>query len=111
MLANTGEFNVYVTFQIRDPSSDSFGQQGSWDYCFATYARVIDLTGTILYQGGAFSAQAIHKVTIPYPLGVIVASNMRVSFSDRTFLIRSVANPFQRNIQLDIFCEEITGAE
>jgi SPP1 family predicted phage head-tail adaptor len=50
-------------------------------------------------------AKTTHNIRMPYRAGI--AHDMRVKYGDRSFDIKGIVNPEERNIYLDLVCEEI----
>jgi len=72
-----------------------------------TWASMTFISGLEKYSVNSFAAQATHKITIRYRAGVM--PNWRVTFEGRTFNVLYPNNVGARNVQLDLYCEEING--
>jgi SPP1 family predicted phage head-tail adaptor len=46
-----------------------------------------------------------HNIRMPFRAGI--THDMRVKYGDRSFDIKGIVNPEERNIYLDLVCEEI----
>lgn len=70
-------------------------------------ARITPATAADLERvtSGTIIASASHIVTMPYHPQV--TTQTRITFNGRTFYVKGVANPEERNVETIALCEEI----
>jgi len=56
-------------------------------------------------SGSTVEATATHLITLPFHPQVTVQS--RVTYQGRTFLVQGIRNVFERNLTLELTCEEV----
>lgn len=71
------------------------------------YAQILPATARSLERvtAGAAISSASHIITLDFHDGV--DTQTQVLFEDRTFYVRGVANPEERDIELVLVCEEL----
>lgn len=59
-------------------------------------------------SGSTVEATATHLITLPFHPEVTVQT--RVTYHGRTFLVQSIRNVLERNVTLELTCEEVLHA-
>jgi len=108
LMISSGDLDRRVVIQVPDISRDTFGQADPKLERF--YGRVgqdqsRDRKGTLPASG--FTSQVTHTITIRYPRGLTVLSNMRVNYEQRIFLIQAVLDPDEKKRELNLICFEL----
>lgn len=107
-----------VTLQQEVQIADGAGGTSkSWTDVASLWAEIIPIggTGSMLSRtsgkevmvGDQVQSEISHKITLRYRDGV--TSAMRIVYESRFFNIRSVANPAERNQQLELLVQEGVG--
>ena len=91
-------------------TQDSFGE-GAITYTseIGTWASIAPLRGREYWSAQQVTAGVSHKVTMRYrelPASTGIDQKCRVRFGSRIFQIKSIVNPDERDISLELMCEE-----
>jgi SPP1 family predicted phage head-tail adaptor len=72
-------------------------------------AEVIPQTGNMMRQPGieTILSNVTHKFKVRYPSGRDIKQDMWFIYRGHRFDIRFILNPYFRNEELEIFCEEV----
>lgn len=82
-----------------------FGQAATWNTYATVWAKIAPLSGRQAWAAQQFVSEVSHTITIRYRQDV--QARHRIQFGGRNFEIKAVLNPEERNIRLDLLCEEI----
>jgi SPP1 family predicted phage head-tail adaptor len=109
-----GQLRHRITIQSHTSAQDNYGEvDWTWSTGFETWAKISPLRGNQYFNAQQVQANVSHKITLRYqalPNSTdINADNTRLLFGStaRVYNIVSVINPDERNIYLDLMCEEI----
>lgn len=104
--SGAGPLRHQVTIQTRSISQDALGQAiATWSDGTTIWARVEPLSGSETAGQVQTQATMTHKVTIRYRSGMGVLD--RLKFGTRILEINAVRNPEERNIWLELDCQEV----
>lgn len=103
-----GQLDKRVTIQetVRVPDGGG-GYTETWKDVATVWASLQPLSGREVIQSGQLQAQVPHRVRIRYRPGITAAN--RLTFKGRTLEIISVANIDERNVELELLCQEVVG--
>ena len=98
-----------LVIQSENAAGDAGGGQGADPWAdpvlvATVWGRVEPLTGGERLRAMQIEDRVTHRITIRYRAGI--TPRMRVVFGARTFNIRAVINPEERNRMLELLCEE-----
>lgn len=100
-----GPLRHRVTIQFEERNEDGYGGHlPNWLDLYTVFASVDPLSGQEAVVARQLQDTVTHKVVMHYRAGVKPA--MRLRFGTRTFNIREVRNPGERNQRLELRCEE-----
>jgi SPP1 family predicted phage head-tail adaptor len=104
-----GQLRQTITLQTLTPTGDNAGGVASeTPVDFATlYAHVEPLSGRELVQAHQVNDELTHRIVMRYYPGV--ASNMRVKYGTRFFLIESIIDVDERHRGLILMCKELVA--
>lgn len=72
------------------------------------WASLIPQTGKLQkQQAETVLTNVTHKVVIRYTAAKDVTKDMRIKYKDKTYEIRYILNPYERNETLELFCQEL----
>lgn len=103
-----GKLRHRVTLQTATTATDSFGEPD------ISYSNLVTVWADVRPLGGSENVVALHQqgeidhlVTIRYSSVVAaITGKDRVKFGTRVFDIKSIRNPDERNIMLELTCKE-----
>lgn len=102
---NPGILRHRITIQHPIEGRDSTGGVTvTWGTFAAVSASVEPLRGRELWAAAAINARTTTRIRIRYLKGV--TPKMRVLFGARIYLIDSVINPEERNVEYQLMCQE-----
>lgn len=108
---DVGRLRDRVTFQQRSTVKDAYNQASSdWEDVLQSFpAEVSDLQGSELIKAQIISAEATVKIVMRGFTGwrTQIVPQMRACFGTRHFDIKSVLNPDNRGVILNILAKEI----
>lgn len=94
-----------ITLQTKSTTQDTYGaEQDVWTDEATVWASVEPLRGQEYFSSKQMQAEETTRIRIRYRSGITPA--WRVIFGDRIFNIKSIINPQERNIFLELMCEE-----
>ncbi|MBV8061583.1 MAG: phage head closure protein [Alphaproteobacteria bacterium] len=100
-----GTLRKRVSFQSEQMTADGAGGYVlSWVTVMTVWAEIEPLQGSKRYVDGHLEAEATHKITARYQSGL--TTDMRITYSGRTFKILSLLNKGERNQWLDVMVRE-----
>jgi SPP1 family predicted phage head-tail adaptor len=98
-----------VVIQSELASADGAGGYSlSWNFIATVWASVTPLSGREILAGQRLESRITHRIRMRYRSDITVTSSTRLSWNGRTFNIRAVINPGQRNRWLELLVEEGT---
>lgn len=72
------------------------------------WASIVPQTGSLQkQQAETILTNVTHKIIVRYSAGKDITKDMQIHFNSRTFDIRYILNPYERNETLEIFCQEV----
>lgn len=107
-----GSLRHRLTIQTASTGRDSFGagDQGPWIDDKTIWGGIWPLSGNEYFNSQQVKSNVSHKLRIRYTTlsnGSRITSKNRIKYnSDRYFNIISIINPDERNIYLDLMCNE-----
>jgi SPP1 family predicted phage head-tail adaptor len=104
ILIPAGKLRQQIVFLTPATTQDAAGGPGPDVAGSPVWCSVDSLYGQNLYQG-TFVSESTHVITMRYRPGIV--PSMRIQFGTRLFNILFIANASERNIRLDLFCEEV----
>lgn len=69
------------------------------------WASIEPLTGEERLAAGQFDTSITHRIRIRYYAGI--RPSWQIAFGTRVFDIKSVADKFERHIEMELMCEEL----
>ena len=99
-----------ISISAPGSAKDAFGQlvPGGSTLVLETNAAIAAISGKEVYSLGAgFDGQVTHLITIRFPVGISIRSNMTIAFGTREFLVQFARDPDERQRQLQILCLEL----
>jgi SPP1 family predicted phage head-tail adaptor len=101
-----GKLRHKVKLQRRVVSQDTFGGGIEVYHDIAeVWARVQPLRGEEYFKAQAITSSVSARITIRYLFGIEPID--RVLFGDREFNVHAIINPEERNVELQLMCEEV----
>jgi SPP1 family predicted phage head-tail adaptor len=85
----------------------SGGQTQEWLDVSMCFAQISPISGREQLKGDQIESPLTHRVTIRYRAGLL--PKMRVVYGARLFNIRAIKNLEERNVWLELMCEEGVG--
>jgi len=103
-----GTLRHTITIQSATLAADgvSAGATENWSTYTIAWAEIKPLKGLEAVEHKKLGQETMHRIWIRYQSGITTA--MRIAWDSRTFEIRGVRNPDERNIMLEILAEENT---
>lgn len=106
-----GRLRHWIVIEKKSKTRDAYGSESiSWSTDVGTWAAVQPFRGTKYFDSMQLQANISHQVTMRYQtLGnstEIRPGYCRVKFGDRVLSIMSAINPDERNISLELMCNE-----
>jgi SPP1 family predicted phage head-tail adaptor len=103
---NPGEFRQIVTFQKKSGVKNSYGEiDNTWSDVIKTRAGIYPVSGKEFFAADTVNSEVSHKVNMRYVPGI--TPDMRIKFGERLFRIISVINFQEKNVELQLLCEEL----
>ena len=100
-----GALRHNIVIQVKTESQTASGQvTESWTTHASVHARITPTGGYEKWQGATPDTGRLHDIEIR-SLST-VTTNMRITFGSRTFYIKELLNPDERNIRMIMKCEE-----
>ena len=100
-----GELRHLIEIQKFTTVKDSYGEDiKTWSTYHKTYSKISPLRGKEYFDTQQIVPEVDNKITIRYKTGI--APTMRIVWGSRTYEIRSVTNPDERNIMLEFLAVE-----
>lgn len=102
-----GKLRHRIELHSASESQNSFGEiEKTYSSYDTVWGSIESLTGRELEHAQQISAETTLKVNIRYYSGV--ETGHRVIYGSRTLEITHIINPDERNIELILYCKEIT---
>lgn len=92
--------------EVQDPATS--GTLKTWTTIATLWANLSAVTGYVTFQTQQISEKVTHKIILRYYSGM--SSEYWVLFNNRRFRIRNVMNIDERNIAMQLLCEEVFQA-
>lgn len=103
--ACTPRGNMYAWITLLSPGTrTTTGGSAAFPEFAQCWADVAPVTGREIDKPQEILAEVSHVVTIPYLAGVTAA--MRINFEGRLLIIQAVENPYERGVELRLYCVE-----
>lgn len=100
-----GKLRHKVIIQKFTTAKDSYGEDiKTWATYHTCFASISPLVGKEYYDSQQIIPEVDNKIVIRYKSGI--APTMRVVWGSRTYEIRSVVNPDERNVMLEFLAQE-----
>lgn len=89
--------------QASPPTYDASGALvTNWTTFLSTWARILPNRATDVIRNGQTTTQTFLVLNIRYRAGIL--SNMRVSWTNGTYVIQGIENVEERNQELNLIC-------
>lgn len=105
---NPGELRHRITIQYQNGTRDAYGaldESAGWSDTATLWASVTPIKGKELFAAESMNSEVTHAVKIRHRSGI--SADMRVKFGTRYFLVESVVNSKERNVELVLMCKEL----
>jgi SPP1 family predicted phage head-tail adaptor len=104
----SGTLRHKITIQSAALSTDTMSASATenWSTYTTAWAEIKPLKGMEAVEHKKLGQETMHRIWIRYQSGITTA--MRIVYGSRTFEIRGVRNPDERNVLLEIMAEENT---
>lgn len=109
LLIDPGDLRHKITIQAPVTTGGTFGTGPKWSDVLTTRASLQQITAKTLYQSGALSTVASHKLRTRYTSTVIMPG-YQVTFGSKTYRVVNVDNIQERNRVLELLLLEVNGA-
>ncbi len=104
-MVEAGKLRHKIDIQQFTTAKDSYGEDiKTWVSFHQCYASVNPLRGKEYFDTQQIVPEVDNKITTRYKSGI--APTMRIVWGSRTYEIRSVTNPDERNIMLEFLAVE-----
>jgi len=108
----SGSLRQSVTISAPSPAGDAFGATGNtWNSILITRASLQQITAKTMYQTGALSTEATHKLRMRYRSDVTIAAGYQVTYCTHTYRVVNVDNVMERNRVFELLLLEIGGQD
>jgi SPP1 family predicted phage head-tail adaptor len=104
VLIPAGKMRHQITFLTPATTQDASGGPGADVPGASVWCSVDSVYGQNVFQG-QYVSESTHLISMRYRPGI--TPSLRIQFGTRLFNILFIANPGERNIRLDLFCEEV----
>ena len=105
-----GTLRKRITFQTRDVSVDSFGQQAtSWTDAFTMWAGIEPLSAREVFAAQGVQSEISHKITVRYRVelsNLTADAAMRVVHAGRLFNIQGMRSIDERHRTIELYATE-----
>ena len=105
-----GDLRHRITIQTRVITKNSYGENTiAWNDDATYWAAIWPVSAKEYFNAQQVQAGVTHKIRIRYRTlgdGTRINPECRIKYNTRYFGIKSVINPDERNIYLDMLCEE-----
>ena len=110
LILAAGDLRHTITISAPSTAGDAFGASGSmYTPILTTRASFQQITAKTMYQTGALSSQATHKLRMRYRSDVTIAAGHQVKYSSHTYRVVNVDNVMERNRVFELLLLEIGG--
>jgi|SRR5271165_3924085 len=109
----SGQRRKRVTLLSRNNAQDSSGQATGYTAYATVWAQIIEASASEVFKAQQYTSEVSHVVNIHWsaalsPSGATpLKSKDRVLYQTRTFDIRAIVNPDERNIEFRLMCLEL----
>lgn len=108
---NIGQLRHRIFIELLASTGDDYGASVStWTSNISAWASINPVRGNEYFSAMQSQAAVTHKITMRYRTlagtTCIGPGYCRIKFGSRTFDIRSVINPGERNVSLEMMCSE-----
>jgi SPP1 family predicted phage head-tail adaptor len=101
-----GELRHYITIQQKTLVADGLGGfTETWTTFKQVYAAIYPVRANELFELKQVQLNTTHRVRIRYMDKV--TADMRILFKDRYLYITAIVNPDERNVYLEMLCNEV----
>jgi SPP1 family predicted phage head-tail adaptor len=107
-ILNPGRLPHQVTFLVPQAGKDATGGPLPLVAGATTWASVVFVSGKNQFGGQTWVAEATHRISMRYRLGVF--GNWQVQFQGTNFEILYLDNVQQAGVRLDVYCKVIDGS-
>jgi SPP1 family predicted phage head-tail adaptor len=102
-----GRLRKRLELQSPNKTQNAYGEEVSPFMTYATvWGSIEPLQGKEMERARQINALISHKVRIRYRSGV--SPRFRIKYGERIFDVNAVLNPEERNIELLLYCTEVT---
>jgi len=99
-----------ITIQYTTSAQNTYGEaSATWKNDVTVWGAIFPLRGNEYFANQQVQGAVTHKVTIQYRTlisGLRISPKCRIVYGSRNFGIKSVINPGERNIDLELMCVE-----
>lgn len=106
-MMNAGALRHVASIESEGLTSDGAGGSTSaWTEFASVRVAIEPLNGRELFAAQQTQSRVSHRVTLRYDASKVPTTAMRVNFGGRLLYIEAVLNPEERNVWLELLCEE-----
>jgi SPP1 family predicted phage head-tail adaptor len=103
----SGELRKVVQLVQRNSAQDATGQATGYTSYATVHAKIEEANANEVFKAQQYTSEVSHLVTIRYTRAITPKSMDRVLYGTRTFDIKSIVNPEERNIEWHLLCLEL----
>lgn len=101
-----GKYRHVVQIQQRPGTQDGYGEATKdWATIYTTKAGIFPLGGHEFFRAQETNSEVTHKVHFRYLPNI--TPDMRILFNGRQFMITSISNYQERNLELQLLVKEL----
>lgn len=101
--ARLHQINIQQQTIASPPSFDRAGSAlYSWITFITTWAKIVSTRATDVIRSGQITTQTFLVLNIRYRPGIL--QNMRVAWTNGTYVIQGIENVEERNVELNLIC-------
>lgn len=104
----SGDLNKRIVIQQRtvgSPARDDFGQPNTvWEDFLTIWAAVEPLTGRELWAQQQIQNEITTRFRIRYAADIV--SDMRISYANKYYVIKSIIDPMEEHVELQLMTGE-----
>lgn len=102
-----GKYRHSIQIQQRQSTQNGYGESAhTWNTIYTTKAFIQPMSGNLLFKAEEVNSEVTHKVQLRYLPNI--TSDMRILFNGRSFIITSISNYLEKNVELQLMCKELS---
>jgi|ERR1017187_9425430 SPP1 family predicted phage head-tail adaptor len=103
----SGERRKRVQLVRRNNAQDAVGQATGYTPYATVWAKIEEANASEVFKAQQYTSEVSHLVNIHWTSSITPKSMDRVQYGARTFDIKSIVNPEERNIEWHLLCLEL----